>query len=64
MLLHFNQVYKKYNNNFNVIMFNLFQFTFNKIEKGGRFYMVPNKLNLNLSASKYMKDAGIYFAIL
>ncbi len=64
MLLQFNQVYKRHNNNFNVIMFNLFQFTFNKIEKGGRFYMVPKKSNLNLSASKYMKDAGIYFAIL
>lgn len=64
MLLQFNQVSKKHNKNFNVIMFNLFQFTFNKIEKGGSFYMVPNKLNLNLSASKYMKDAGIYFAIL
>ncbi len=64
MLLQFNQASKKHNKNLNVIMFNLFQFTFNKIEKGGRFYMVPNKLNLNLSASKYMKDAGIYFAIL
>lgn len=64
MLLQFNQVSKKHNKNFNVIMFNLFQFTFNKIEKGGSFYMVPNKLNLNLSTSKCMKDAGIYFAIL
>lgn len=44
-----------------LIFFNLLSI---KSKKGGSFYMVPNKLNLNLSASKYMKDAGIYFAIL